>query len=294
LGTEKENWLSKMANRESLVLFSPAKVNLFFRVLRKREDGYHEIASLYQAISLGDTLTASLAEDDRITCDDPGIPCDERNLLSKALRVFREKTGLTVKIHFHLEKKIPIEAGCGGGSSNAATALFALNVLTGSALDEGTLCEWASTFSSDAPFFFSTGSAYARGRGEQLTNISALGPHVFWLAKPKVGLSTPLVYKTCNAKSLLQRDPQLFLEKALQGQLELFNDLEHPAFSLMPSLSDLKQDLLRLGFSQVSMTGSGTAFMCFGNVEKPALPGISFFSVRFVQRKAGQWYTQPI
>jgi len=280
-------------NQESLILFSPAKVNLFFRVLRKREDGYHEIASLYQTISLGDTLKICLADEDRITCDNPEIPCDESNLLFKALAAFRKQTGNSGKVHFHLEKKTPMQSGCGGGSSNAATALFALNQLTSSGLDEDILRRCASTFSSDAPFFFSVGSAYARGRGEELMNVSGLGSHSFWLAKPIAGLSTSLVYKTCRIEEFPDRNPQHFLNKALQGRLELFNDLEHSAFFLMPSLADLKQDLLHLGFSQVSMTGSGTAFMCFGNVKQPVLPGISFFPVHFVQRTVGQWYEFP-
>jgi 4-diphosphocytidyl-2-C-methyl-D-erythritol kinase len=276
--------------KDSIILFSPAKVNLFFRVLLKRPDGYHDIASLFQAISLGDKITASLAEEDRITCDDPHILCDERNLISKSLKVFRERTGYAFPVHFHIEKKIPIEAGLGGGSSNAASALFALNALSSFSVEESALCQWASTFSSDAPFFFSTGSAYCCGRGEKLTCVPSLEPTSFWVAKPLEGLSTPLVYRSCDPKALISRDPQEFLNRALQGQLELFNDLEPSAFSLMPSLFHLKQQLLHLGFPQVSMTGSGTAFMCFGNVAEPALPGIRFFPARFVQREVGKWY----
>src|SRR5690348_15470951 len=216
-------------SRDSLTLFSPAKVNLFFRVLSKRQDGYHDIASLYQAISLGDTLTATLADEDRITCDDPSIPCDEKNLIFKAAKVFREQTGFTEHVHWHLTKKIPIEAGLGGGSSNAASALFALNQLSSLGLDETTLCRFASLFSSDAPFFFSTGSAYCTGRGEILTSIPDLEANAFWIAKPEGGLSTPQVYKSCSPATCEQRDPQQHLHQALQGQLELFNDLEESA-----------------------------------------------------------------
>jgi 4-diphosphocytidyl-2-C-methyl-D-erythritol kinase len=274
----------------SIVLFSPAKVNLFFRVLSKRPDGYHDIASLYQAISLGDTLTATLAEEDRITCDDPSIPCDEKNLIYKAAKVFREQTGFSAKVHWQLNKKVPIESGLGGGSGNAASALFALNALSSFGIDDATLCHWASTFSSDAPFFFSTGTAYCAGRGEILTSLLPLKPVSFWIAKPEMGLPTPQVYKTCNPSDCVSRDPQEHLHKALQGQLELFNDLDHSAFSLMPFLMQLKQDLLSLSFSQVSMTGSGTAFICMGDVQAPTMPGIRFFPVRFIQRTEGKWY----
>lgn len=275
----------------SIVLFSPSKVNLFFRVLSKRPDGYHDIASLYQAISLGDTLTATLAEEDQITCDDPSIPCDERNLIYKAVKAFRERTGFSAKVHWHLNKKVPMEAGLGGGSSNAASALFALNALSSYGINDTTLCHWASTFSSDAPFFFSTGTAYCAGRGEILTSLLPLEPISFWIAKPEMGLSTPQVYKMCNPSACPPRNPQEYLHKALQGQLELFNDLEHSAFLLMPSLQELKQSLLERGFSQVSMTGSGTAFICMGgDMPVPTMPGIRFFPVRFIQRTEGKWY----
>lgn len=276
--------------KESLVLFSPAKVNLFFRVLSKRSDGYHAIASLYQAVSLGDVVSISLADEDRLSCDDPEVPCNEHNLMAKALKTFREKTGYAFKVHMRLEKKIPMQAGLGGGSGNAATVLFALNALSPSSVDESTLASWAAEFSSDAPFFFSTGSAFCTGRGEQLASLSDLPLVHFWLAKPQEGLSTPLVYKQCKPELLPQRDPEVFLQQALQGQLKTFNDLEHPAFALMPSLSDLKSALLHLGFSQVTMTGSGTAFMCFGQVSVPVLPNISFYPVHFIYRKPEHWY----
>src|ERR1700688_1220422 len=106
---------------EAVALFSPAKLNLFFRVLRRREDGYHEIASLYQAVNLGDTLQVQLGESQRLTCDDPSLPCDGSNLILKAAQVFRRNTGLDLKAHFHLIKRIPIQSGLGGGSGNAAT-----------------------------------------------------------------------------------------------------------------------------------------------------------------------------
>jgi 4-diphosphocytidyl-2-C-methyl-D-erythritol kinase len=280
--------------REALRLFSPAKVNLFFRVLCKRADGYHDIASLYHAISLGDVVTVSLSDADHITCDDPLIPCDEKNLTSKALHVFRKMTGFAQKVHIHLEKRIPMEAGLGGGSSNAATVLFALNQLSSFRVEDALLSEWASTFSSDAPFFFSHGAAYCEGRGEKLTCLPAQAPVSFWIAKPSTGLSTPRVYGACKPDSFPQRDPQEYLQRALRGDLETFNDLEHPAFSLMPSLEELKISLQALGFERVTMTGSGTAFMCFGR--EPAsfvLPAVRFFPVHFIQRTPQQWYEFP-
>src|SRR3990167_2918479 len=110
-------------------LFSPGKINLFFRVLAKRSDGFHQIASLYQAIDLFDILTIERAELDSFTCTDPKLSCDHSNLISKALTLFRTHFSLDFGIRVHLEKRIPMEAGLGGGSSNAATLLWGVNEL---------------------------------------------------------------------------------------------------------------------------------------------------------------------
>ncbi len=112
-------------------LFSPAKLNLFLRVLSKRKDGYHEIASLFQAIDFGDILTFALSDKDKLTSSDPSIPHDRSNLIFQAADQFRRQTGLHFGLEVDLEKKIPTQSGLGGGSSNAATTLWALNELHG-------------------------------------------------------------------------------------------------------------------------------------------------------------------
>ena len=138
--------------RGELSLFSPAKLNLFFRVLHRREDGFHEIASLYQAISLGDTLTVALAEEDQFTCDHPTLPRDASNLVCRAVALFREQTGSAARYRIHLSKKIPVESGLGGGSSNAATVLWGCNALTGSRIPIEKLAQWGALLGSDVPF----------------------------------------------------------------------------------------------------------------------------------------------
>lgn len=290
--------------RKKLQLFSPAKLNLFFRVLCKRQDGFHEIASLYQAISLGDSITISYAQEDLLTCSDPNVACNETNLVSKALHVFRVQTGRDFKVHIHIDKRIPMQAGLGGGSSNAATALWGLNALSENMVSDEVLANWAATFSSDAPFFFSEGTAYCRGRGEVIQNLKALPQRNLWIAKPKLGLSTPLVYQHCQPSTFEKRDPDLILEQLLHNQRYpesgttdpdpmFFNDLEIPAFSILPELAALKQQLQSLGFSHVTMTGSGTAFFCIGNVNNPMLSGIDFFPVSFHSRSSRNWYEFP-
>lgn len=256
--------------------FSPAKLNLFFRVIGKRPDGYHEIASLYQAIDFGDTLTLTITSgEDQLTCSDPHLPCDSSNLVLRAVNLFRKKTGRSFGLHAHLDKHIPIQAGLGGGSSNAATTLWALREMTGVSLSDKELSSWGAELGSDVPFFFSEGTAYCTGRGEIVENLPSL-PHLSgWIAKPLVGLSTPAVYQKVVPLAL---DTQPF-----------FNDLEPAAFSLLPELADLKTKLFKIGFEQVSMTGSGTAFFCLGPVSSPALQNVKFIPFRALQR-TNNWY----
>lgn len=272
-------------------LFSPAKLNLFFRVLNQREDGFHEIASLVQAISLGDTLSFKESHHDCLTCSDPTLPVNEKNFVHQAHTLFRKKTGFNLPIAIHLEKKIPVEGGFGGGSGNVATTLWALNQISGMHLDEEILRTWASEISSDAPFFFSTGTAYVTGRGEQVYSLPPLEKKSLYLAKPAGGLSTPLVYKHC-IPNVNEIDPKILLGKALTGSVEGVNDLEYAACALRPDLWELKEGLIHLGFETVVMTGSGTGFYCMGPVEHPSLPNIDFWKTTYLSRQ-DQWYLLP-
>ncbi len=257
-------------------LFSPAKLNLFFRVLGKRADGYHEIASLFQAINVGDFLTFEVTKgEDELFCSDSSLPCDESNLIFRALRLFREKTKESFGLRVFLEKRIPMEAGLGGGSSNAATTLFALNELKKTGIEEKELQHWGAELGSDIPFFFSKGTAYCRGRGEIVTDVSHFPPVSGWIARPlHKGLSTALVYQKCTQQALCDAP--------------FFNDLEPAAFSLMPELLQLKKELQAFGFDQVSMTGSGSAFFCLGKKTAPSLSGVQFIPFQSIQRE--RWY----
>lgn len=269
-------------------LFSPAKLNLFFRVLNKRDDGFHEIASLMQAISIGDTLTFTEGAQDSLTLTDPTIPTDERNFIHKARTLFREKTEYQTPVAIHVEKQIPAEGGFGGGSGNIATTLWALNELSGQKIEEKDLRTWAGELSSDAPFFFSTGTAYVTGRGEKVFSLPPLEKMTLYLAKPKGGLSTPLVYRHCEP-NVNDIDPKQLLGSAVAGKLEGINDLEYVAFALRPDLFDLKEGLYNLGFETVVMAGSGTGFFCLGPVSTPSLPGIQFWETSYLSRDK-KWY----
>ncbi len=271
-------------------LFSPAKLNLFFRVLKKRDDGFHEIATLMQAISLGDTLYFEESQEDRLTCTGVKIPTDKTNFIHRARTLFREKTGFQRPIAIHVEKKIPVEGGFGGGSGNIATTLWALNQISGQGIDEETLRSWAGELSSDAPFFFSSGTAYSTGRGEKVFSLPPLEEKSLYLAKPLGGLSTPLVYRHCKP-NVNDINPEKLLGDAMAGTLEGINDLEFAAFALRPDLWELKEGLINLGFKTATMTGSGTGFYCLGPVEEPSLPGIQFWKTSYISRDK-EWYIE--
>lgn len=262
-----------------LKLFSPAKINLFLKVVSKRPDGYHNLSSLFQTISLGDTLSFDIHSQDLLISSDVNLPTDSSNLILKATELFRKKTGSTQHYKIHLNKKIPTQAGLGGGSSNAATTLWACNQLTDAKIPLEELVKWASEIGSDVPFFFSQGRAHCTGRGEIIEQLPLCDSKPFWIVKPSCGLSTPEVYRHLKLSSQSER--------LLDGY---YNDLEQPAFDLNPDLRRLKNELLQRGFETVLMSGSGSSFFCMGHVDPPQDPQLSIFPVQFINRGVNQWY----
>lgn len=271
--------------------FSPAKINLFLRILKRRPDGYHEIASLFQAIDLCDTLFYSFGSEDKLTCTDPSIPTDRNNLILKAVDLFRKKTTQDFKVKIHLEKKIPVQAGLGGGSSNAATTLWALNELCDRPATLDQLIQWSGEIGSDITFFLSQGTAYGMGRGEVLRFLPALQKKLLSIVKPSEGLSTPEVYKKLDVSILQQRDPEKILADFCDGRYNCFNDLEIPAFALMPELAHLQSRLKSSGFSDVLMSGSGSAFFCLGYGDLSDFTNMQCFSASFINRTIHEWYS---
>ncbi|CAM9242377.1 unnamed protein product [Ascophyllum nodosum] len=251
--------------------FSPAKINLFLRVLRKRSDGFHDLASLFQTVAFGDNLFFKIlprsADGDEFGCNMDGVPLDKTNLVLKALELFRMKTATNIYFKVYLSKRVPPEAGLGGGSSNAATALFAANELAGRPASLRDLQAWSATLGSDITFFLSTGTCYCTGRGEILHPQNPLPPTRIWLVKPREGLSTRTVFGHIDYDHLSPIEPSQLLHQFTQHGLDadFVNDLESPAFKAMPSLLQMKQELEDLGFKHVVMSGSGSTMFCIGN-----------------------------
>lgn len=273
-------------------LASPAKINLFLRIMRRRSDGYHELASLFQTISLCDQLHVSLSDSDELFCNDPRVPTNRSNLIWKAIDLFRQKTGLHFFVKIQLDKQIPIQAGLGGGSSNAASALWAVNQLTKDSVSVDDLQKWSAEIGSDVPFFFSSGTAYCTGRGEQVRSLDPLPDQKLWIFKPNEGLSTPSVYKQLCVSRLEQRDPEECLKFFLEGDGFYFNDLEGPAKELMPALKDFKNSLRSFGFNHLLLSGSGTSFICLGEPKASLPEGLNIFHqpACFINRSLLEWY----
>jgi 4-diphosphocytidyl-2-C-methyl-D-erythritol kinase len=236
-----------MLHRAEAVMQVPsyAKVNWLLRVVGKRDDGFHDIETVYQTISLHDTLTFSPSDQFTLTCSDPTIPTDDTNLVARAARALGVR-----RIAIHIEKRIPAGGGLGGGSSNAAATLVALSKMFDV---DAPLYRLALDLGSDVPFFLAGGRAHATGRGEMLTQIPDPGPVPLLLVLPIQKVMTK------DAFTWVRPSP------AERGITDPHNDFEEPVFKRFPKLREYKQRLLDAGATFAAMSGSGsTIFGAFG------------------------------
>lgn len=179
-----------------LTLHAPAKVNLTLIVGARRDDGYHDVSTVMQTVGLYDTLTLTGGSGLTMTCTDPDLPTDGSNLVLRAAALFCQELHLPVPgLHLHLQKRIPSQAGLGGGSSDAAAVLRAMRTLYAPEVSDAELERMAAALGSDVPFFIRGGTALATGRGERLTPLPRLADGWFVVAKPPEGFSTPAMYR---------------------------------------------------------------------------------------------------
>jgi 4-diphosphocytidyl-2-C-methyl-D-erythritol kinase len=253
-----------------------AKINLTLDVFSKRADGYHSIASVMQAIGVYDTLILRRIPENgiRFTCDAPDapdVPEDATNLVVRAAQAAIDAAlaaGHTPDggVAIHLEKRIPSQAGLGGGSSDAAAALVGVNDLLELGLDAATLRDGAATLGSDVTFFLYGGTAVARGRGETLTPLADIPPLWLVVVKPEESVSTGWAYNELdNAPDRQSHRGTKRLEEALRaGDMERLvafqsNDFELPVFNHYPKLSWLHDELRMAGAETAHLCGSGAA-----------------------------------
>lgn len=260
---------------ESFTLPSFAKINWFLRVLGKRDDGYHELCTLFQTISLADEITFSTSETLSLTCSDGRIPLNESNLIIKAANALREKFNSKLGAGIHLEKRIPAPGGLGGGSSNAAVALIGLARLWNLNLDKEELIKIGENLGADVPFFFYGGTCLGTGRGTILQPIKDLEEKYLLIVTPNVDVPTGEAFALLNAPRLTNFSPKSILQICRNEaesfdlrQNDLKNDFEPSVFTIEPEIARVKEKLLELGAIKVSMSGSGASvFGIFDNKE---------------------------
>jgi 4-diphosphocytidyl-2-C-methyl-D-erythritol kinase len=252
---------------EMLKKLAPAKINLFLRVLGKRTDGYHDIVSLMQAITLYDELTFSPRPSGIvIKCPNSDLPTSEDNLIVRAAKAVFSYAGYSSGIEITLMKNIPVAAGLGGGSSDAATTLLALNEICRLGLKKEELMKIGAKLGADVPFFLFGGSAFAGGIGDKLKAWKNPLKLNIVLINPGFSLSTKLVYESLNLTLTKKRINYSIPRFSELGDIirEMQNDLENASLRMHPELTDIKQLLLRHGARSAMMSGSGpTVFGIF-------------------------------
>ena len=255
----------------SIELLSPAKVNLRLEVLKKRGDGYHEIRTILQRISLCDTLRISLKGEQGISVstDSPRLPVNEGNLAYRAASSLLEAAEARIGIELHIQKKVPISSGLGGGSSNAASTLMGLNRILKLNFSKGRLMEIGARIGADIPFFMLERTAMATGIGEKLEPLEIRPSIWLVLVNPGWEVSTRWAYEELNFK-LTKRPIHIKLPPFFSdiGQVAhiLHNDLESVTFSAYPEIDEMKAELLSQGAVGSLMTGSGpTVFGLFSH-----------------------------
>jgi len=279
---------------KTLVKPSGCKINLLLNILGRRPDGFHDLETILQPVPLFDEIELSRnGSGIQLTTDHPSLPCDDSNLMTKAARAFFETAGIVPAVTLHLTKRIPMEAGLGGGSANAAITLLGLNELFDAPLTAGQLHEVAARLGSDVPFFLQGNPALGTGRGERIEPLApfpALDGLTLVLVHPGFGISTAWAYRSlARFPEALNGRPGRSVEliRSLNrrgspdwGRL-LYNSLEAPAFWKYPILGLYVEEFKSRGAVAAMMSGSGsTVFAWFAN-RALAESSLEHFRARF-------------
>jgi len=257
---------------------TPAKVNLALYVLGRRGDGYHEVWTLMQTISspesndLVDELTFSRTDDGQVelTVSGRAVPRGGENLVVRVAELLRDRQEVEAGVRIQLSKAIPVGAGLGGGSSDAAATLVGLNEFWGLGLSREELLTLAADLGSDVPFFVVGGTAVCRGRGELVEPLRVVGTLWYVVAAPEEGVSTASAYGRLRASSSLTEVPEdakktkeaVRLGEVKEIQRRCHNDLERAALELSPECVGMREAMLSAGLPQAAVSGSGSALFC--------------------------------
>ncbi len=251
-----------MTRTTTLTLPAPAKLNLFLNVLDRREDDYHNLQTVFQFIDFADQLQFSLKENENITLDSPGLTISqEDNLIYRAAKLLQNKTGTRFGAHIHLDKRLPIGGGIGGGSSNAATTLVGLNRLWQTGLTDQELMALGSQLGADVPIFIHGKAAYATGTGDVFTNLELQEPWYVILIPP-VSVSTREIF---SHPQLTRNNQPITISEFLSHGGS--NSIEGLVRSLYPDVGHAIDWLNQFSFAKMSGSGS-TVFSSFAEKDR--------------------------
>jgi 4-diphosphocytidyl-2-C-methyl-D-erythritol kinase len=262
---------------DAVVVWAPAKVNLYLEVLAKRADGYHEIATLMVAVSLYDTLEfkEETSGEIRLDCDQPDLTTGPENLIVRAATLLRQRAGTQGGVQIRLTKRIPLAAGLAGGSTDAAATLAGLHRLWRLDWTPRALAQLGAELGSDVSFFFATPAAWCTGRGDQVAPVSLGKPLWLVLVCPPFGLSTADVYRGVAVPEQPLTGAEM-LRAAREGDVaeigrRLHNRLQPAAERLCPALSAVQARLAQLQPAGQAMSGSGSSFFALCCNQREAL-----------------------
>lgn len=271
-----------------IILYSPAKINLSLDVIGKRADGYHELSTIMQTINLYDEIVMNVRRADSsegalsFSSNFSFIPNDESNLIIKAVRAYEKASCITVKADIKALKRIPVGAGLGGGSSNAAYVLMGLSKAL-SPLDDETLYKTAASLGADVPFFLKGGTCLAKGIGDILEPIDYKCRFFYLVHRPPFPMSTPLVFaKYAQEPSVKHPDTSSVVKALACGNSNMYfqnaaNVLEKVAESLNPGIFEIKQRMLSCGADFAIMSGSGSAVIGLFSSKSTAVSALEIF-----------------
>lgn len=265
---------------KTIKIAAPAKINLTLEVLNKREDGFHNIKSIMQAIDLYDYLTFNVEKSAEteivLSGNSSAIPYDEKNLVYKAAAKFLDKIKMPVKVNVFIEKNIPVEAGLAGGSTDAAATFYALNKLFDNPLSEREIDELCASLGSDLNFCLYGGTALCTGRGEKIEKISTPDMDVTLIKPLGFGISAKEAYTKFTALPQNKKQPLNYTERMMQkfDRKYLFNSLEQAVINDYPELIEIKKAL-----PESIMSGSGPTFFVLSKNSSVKFPSDRFITI---------------
>lgn len=252
-----------------------AKINLSLDVLKKRDDGYHEVEMIMQQVDLHDILTFEEIESGiEIICNDKRVPTDKSNLIYKAYEVIKQKYSINKGVRIYLEKNIPIAAGLAGGSSDAAQTLIGISKLWNLEINDIELMEMGVSIGADIPFCIFGGTGFARGIGEHISGITSFKNNIILLAKPDIDVSTKEVYEKLNFRNVDHPDTDSLLKAIEKKDIKFIannmkNVLETVTIKKHPIINNIKKQMIECEAMGSMMSGSGpTVFGIFETKEQ--------------------------